>query len=194
MLCHPAGFRITLPTPYPAADGKQFLLLPRTCRCCLPCAAGTRQSAGLCCGRLNLSKAAPGLAEEFEIQRSIARRLQAYLVPGSIMCFANIFLAATSSSCGNGMAAPAFFQEERYVLVRAKSNSLWTAFGKLGIVIGTDAWYPLGRAPFGKGVEIVCCCGALAKGKQMAAADGMWQQVQQNQFVLKAGWRRQSRA
>ena len=59
-----------------------------------------------------------------------------------------------------------------------------TAFGKLGIIIGTDAWYPeAGRVLALKGVEIVCCCGALAKGEnKWRQLTGMWQQVQQNQF------------
>lgn len=59
-----------------------------------------------------------------------------------------------------------------------------TPLGKIGLVVGTDAFYPeVGRILALKGAEIVCHSGALSPEegfwRQMS---GMWPQVQQNQF------------
>lgn len=179
----------------PAADGKQFLLV-------FP--AHLSLMLALRCGDLGnppdfaaavstFLKLPPTWREEFlELQRSIARRLQAYLVPGSILTIrrGNIFHEA----CLISPAGEVMGWQRQLFLSREERDMGWsrgeeatifeTVFGKLGIIIGTDAWYPeAGRVLALKGVEIVCCCGALAKGenkwRQLA---GMWQQVQQNQF------------
>ncbi len=75
--------------------------------------------------------------------------------------------------------------EREMGLVRGTDVKVFeTGMGRVGIIVGTDAWYPeVGRVLALKGVDVVCHCGALATGvnkwRQLA---GIWQQVQQNQF------------
>lgn len=64
-----------------------------------------------------------------------------------------------------------------------------TPLGKIGLVVGTDAFYPeVGRILALKEADIVCHCGALPIKQETDIPNywrqmtGMWPQVQQNQF------------
>jgi predicted amidohydrolase len=127
-----------------------------------------------------------------EIQKQIARRLGAYLVPGSVFTPGRNGFSHTASLISPtgeilGYQHQIFLSrdERKMGLTRGRDAEIFeTDLGKLGIIIGTDAWYPeVGRVLALKGAEVVCHCGALIKGaskwRQLA---GMWQQVQQNQF------------
>jgi len=138
-------------------------------------------------------KLPPSWSEEFlKMQRVIARRLQAYLVPGSILTahYKDIFHNACLISPEGVVMG---FQQQLF-LSREERDMGWsrgaeavvfqTGLGQLGIIIGTDAWYPeVSRVLALKGSEIVCHCGALAAGEnKWRQVAGMWQQVQHNRF------------
>ncbi|HHZ00570.1 MAG TPA: carbon-nitrogen hydrolase family protein, partial [Tissierellia bacterium] len=85
-------------------------------------------------------------------------------------------------------------------LARGTSTDVFdTPFGKLGIIVGTDAWYPeTGRILALSGAGLICHPGALPEPKHTwLQFAGMWSQVQQNQFFCVesqlcteiAGWR-----
>ncbi len=124
--------------------------------------------------------------------QKISQHLSCYLVPGTLLLHKNndIFnISYLISPQGRIIAS----QKQNFLSLEERSAGLTrgtdlevvsTPIGNIGILLGTDAWYPeTGRILALKGAEIVCYCGALAAGEnhwlQLA---GMWQQVQQNQF------------
>jgi predicted amidohydrolase len=131
--------------------------------------------------------------EDFlDIQIQIARRLGAYLVPGSVLTpgrdgFSHSACLISPAGEVLGYQRQLFLSREERELGLARGNDaviFETGAGRIGIIIGTDAWYPeVSRVLALKGAEVICHCGALIKGanrwRQLA---GMWQQVQQNQF------------
>ncbi len=135
----------------------------------------------------------PGWQDHYlELHSYIARRLQAYLVPGTVLkteegqIYHEAWLISDKGEV-RGSQRQLFLSREERELGWSRGDtaaSFSTALGKLGIIIGTDAWYPeVGRVLALQGTEILCHCGALAAGenkwRQLA---GSWQQVQQNQF------------
>ncbi len=130
--------------------------------------------------------------EFLDLQRALARRLQAYLVPGSILVAdcGQIYHEARLLSPGGeelGCQRQLFLSREERDLGwcrGAEAIVFATGLGRLALIIGTDAWYPeVGRVLALQGAEIVCHCGALPAGESTwRQVAGMWQQVQQNQF------------
>ncbi|MBS4032557.1 MAG: carbon-nitrogen hydrolase family protein [Clostridiales bacterium] len=129
--------------------------------------------------------------EYLNMQHEIARSLSAYLVPGSLwLQDGGIYSSSCLISPGGemlGYQRQIFLsrQERELGLSRGEEAEVFeTGIGRLGIIIGTDAWYPeVGRVLALKGAEVVCHCGALSAGEnRWLQLAGMWQQVQQNQF------------
>ncbi len=125
-------------------------------------------------------------------QKQLALNLSCYLVPGSLIInkndrlFMSSFLLSPKGEVLGQQDQLYLSQDEKKLgLSRGDDVKVFTLDSqKLGIIIGTDAWYPeIGRILALKGVDIVCHCGVLPASyniwRQIA---GMWQQVQQNQF------------
>lgn len=130
--------------------------------------------------------------ECLELHREAARRLSAYLVPGTILQTESgqnyhqaFLLAPDGRILGTQRQVYLSRLEKALGLYRGEElNVFHTATGTIGIIIGTDAWYPeVGRILALQGAEIICHCGALPAGEnRWLQRAGMWQQVQQNQF------------
>ncbi len=124
--------------------------------------------------------------------QEISQHLSCYLVPGTLLLHRDndIFnISYLISPQGKIIAS----QRQIFLSLEERSAGLTrgtdlevvsTPMGQIGIMIGTDAWYPeTGRILALKGAEIICHCGALPEGKNhWLQLTGMWQQVQQNQF------------
>jgi predicted amidohydrolase len=130
--------------------------------------------------------------ECLELHRKIARRLSAYLVPGTFFDTESEqtyhqahLLAPDGRIVGTQRQVYLSRLEKTLGLCRGEElNVFQTATGTIGIIIGTDAWYSeVGRILALQGAEIICHCGALPAGEnRWLQRAGMWQQVQQNQF------------
>ena len=126
------------------------------------------------------------------LHQTIARNLSAWLVPGTVFVreeehtYHQSYLLSPQGNI-EGQQRQAFLsrREQTWGLTRGDDLHVF-AIGQhnIGIIVGTDAWYPeTGRILALKGADVVCHCGAIPAGdnkwRQLAA---MWQQVQQNQF------------
>ncbi len=124
--------------------------------------------------------------------QKISQYLSCYLVPGTLLLHKNnnifsiSYLISPQGKIITCQKQIFLSQEERSAgLTRGTDlEVISTPIGQIGILSGTDAWYPeTGRILALKGAEIICYCGSLPAGEnhwlQLA---GMWQQVQQNQF------------
>jgi predicted amidohydrolase len=130
--------------------------------------------------------------ECLQLHRKVARRLSAYLVPGTFLqteseqTYHQAFLLAPDGRIlGSQRQVYLSRLEKAMGLCRGEElNVFQTATGTIGIIIGTDAWYSeVGRILALQGAEIICHCGALPAGEnRWLQRAGMWQQVQQNQF------------
>ena len=69
-------------------------------------------------------------------------------------------------------------------LARSTSAEVFaTPFGTLGIIVGTDAWYPeTGRILALSGAGLICHRSRAGRNHTWLQFAGMWSQVQQNQF------------
>jgi predicted amidohydrolase len=127
-----------------------------------------------------------------ELHSGLARRLSVWLVPGTsfVVEQGRLFHSGCLfSPCGEllGSQRQLFLsrEERKLGLSRGSGLKVWdTPFGRLGIIIGTDAWYPeTGRILALQGAEIICCPGALPKVEsRWRQISGIWALVQQNQF------------
>ncbi len=179
----------------PAAEGEQFLLVfPAHLALLFAYRCGDLGSpADFAEAASAFLKLPPSWSEKFlDIQRAIALSLQAYLVPGSFLTahYEDIFHTA----CLFSPEGEVLGYQQQLFLSREERNMGWsrgeeavvfqTGLGQLGIIIGTDAWYPeVSRVLALKGSEIVCHCGALdADENKWRQVAGMWQQVQHNRF------------
>lgn len=131
--------------------------------------------------------------EGFEqIHREAAQSLSTWLVPGSLFVKENgrIYLETILISPGGDVAGrqrQTFLsrREKAWGLSRGTDFSVFeTDLGRVGLILGTDAWYPeTGRILGLKGADMVCHCGAVPAAENIwRQLAGMWQQVQQNQF------------
>ncbi|MDW7652319.1 MAG: carbon-nitrogen hydrolase family protein [Bacillota bacterium] len=126
------------------------------------------------------------------LQQKVARDASVWMVAGTAFVRENNRLyheATLLSSAGDiaGRQRQVFLsrKEKALGLSRGEDLHVFTAGDhKIGIIIGTDAWYPeTGRILALKGADIICHCGALPAGEnRWLQLAGMWQQVQQNQF------------
>jgi predicted amidohydrolase len=127
-----------------------------------------------------------------EMHACLAARLSAYLVsgtdfePGEQGVWHTACLFSPRGEL-MGVQEQLFLsrQDKKWGLTRGNEAPVFeTELGNLGLVVGTDAWYPeVGRILSLKGANILCHCGALPaagenRWRQLA---GMWQQVQQTQ-------------
>lgn len=126
------------------------------------------------------------------MHQNIARDLSTWLIPGTVFIQDGAHTYHQSSLIspqGNivGHQRQVFLsrREQKWGLTRGDDLLIFSAGTyKIGIIVGTDAWYPeTGRILARKGADLVCHCGAIPAGtnhwRQVAA---MWSQVQQNQF------------
>ncbi|MCW3489463.1 carbon-nitrogen hydrolase family protein [Dethiobacter alkaliphilus] len=126
------------------------------------------------------------------LQQTIARDLKAWLVPGTTFVRSNgrtyhqsCLISPQGEIIGRQHQAFLSRREQRWGLSRGDDLHVFKAGNyTVGIIIGTDAWYPeTGRILALKGADLICHPGAMPAGdnrwRQLAA---MWQQVQQNQF------------
>ncbi|GFP43281.1 hypothetical protein HKBW3C_02411 [Candidatus Hakubella thermalkaliphila] len=127
-----------------------------------------------------------------ETHRALARGLSVHLVPGTSFTvegdrvFQEACLISPEGEILGSQRQVFLSREERqWELSRGEEVPVFaTELGMLGIIVGTDAWYPeTGRVLALQGAEVVCHCGALPAGENCwCQLAGMWAQVQQNQF------------
>jgi predicted amidohydrolase len=132
--------------------------------------------------------------EQFlELHAALARKHKVHLVSGTILEIAEDGLLYHSAHLFSPEGALLGLQRQTHLSRTEKDfgfsrgvevNVFSTPIGKLGIVVGADAWYPeVGRILALQGAEIVCHCGAALSGSHpVQQLAGMWAQVQQNQF------------
>lgn len=135
-----------------------------------------------------------GWYEQFlELHAALAHKHKVHLVSGTILEIAEDGLLYHSAHLFSPEGALLGLQRQTHLSRAEKDfgfsrgvevNVFPTSIGKLGIVVGTDAWYPeVGRILALQGTEIVCHCGATLSGSHpVQQLAGMWAQVQQNQF------------
>jgi predicted amidohydrolase len=126
------------------------------------------------------------------LHQHIARDINSWLVPGTTLTRKTdgiyheaLLLSPEGEMLGHQRQTFLSRQEKQWGLSRGEDLQVFSAGSmKVGIIIGTDGWYPeTGRILALQGAELVCHCGALLAGNnRWLQLSGMWQQVQQNQF------------
>lgn len=127
-----------------------------------------------------------------ELHGTISRKLFAYIVPGTTfvvehdrLFHSSNLLSPDGELLGSQRQLFLSREERKLGLSRATDLKVWeTPFGRLGIIVGTDAWYPeVGRILALQGAEVICCpCALLKEESHWRQISGIWAQVQQNQF------------
>lgn len=126
------------------------------------------------------------------LHREVAQNFGIWLVTGGTLVRENnhiyheaLLLSPEGDVVGRQRQVYLSRQEKEWGLTRGEDLHVFTVGEyKVGILIGTDAWYPeTGRILALQGADLVCHCGALLQGdNHWLQLAGMWQQVQQNQF------------
>lgn len=128
----------------------------------------------------------------YEQQQKLARELNIWFIPGTVLVRENgrlyheaPLLNPQGGICGRQKQLFLTQQEKTWGLARGTSAEVFaTPFGTLGIIVGTDAWYPeTGRILALSGAGLICHPGAVPEENHTwLQFAGMWSQVQQNQF------------
>ncbi|MBT9173187.1 MAG: 2-oxoglutaramate amidase [Syntrophomonadaceae bacterium] len=194
--CSPAEYQVWLEARLPAGSPEMgaLLVLPAYLALLAAWRFGDLGNPVSFEEAISLSAGLPDRWHEnwLELHRVLARRLKAWLVPGTAFVVEQGRLFHTCSLFSPdgdllGSQRQLFLtrEERKLGLSRGCELRVWeTPFGRLGIIVGTDAWYPeAGRILALQGAEIICCPGALPKGEsRWRQISGIWAQVQQNQF------------
>jgi len=127
-----------------------------------------------------------------DIHRDLAEQEECCIVPGTMMEKINgelyhfsVCIDEKGDLLGSQRQTHLTLEEKKQGFSRGSEVNLFhTTKASLGIILGTDAWYPeVSRIIALSGADIICHPGALTKDytywHQLA---GMWQEVQQNQF------------
>lgn len=130
--------------------------------------------------------------------RRLAREFRLYVCPGSTVVKSEnrYYLAAAlfdpeGHKIGEQYQTHLSGNERSWGLSRGEELRVWsTPLGKLGLVVGTDSFYPeVSRILALQGAELVLSPAAVPapynRWRQVAA---MWQEVQQNQFFALENW------
>lgn len=125
------------------------------------------------------------------LQQNISAELKIWFVCGTTFTPANgtfyheaVFLTPAGEVLGQQKQQVLSAAEKKLGFVQGDDRQVFTTpMGKVGIMLGADAWHPeTGRAFASQGAELICYCGAMPQTTKCRQAEGMWKQVQFNKF------------